>query len=135
TIAITLEPDAVAAYDSALASRGWRALAWPLLVDEPAGAPLPDETDACGWIAVTSPRGAAYAAEAYARLPRARIAALGPSTARALRRRGLPVHAVSAQGSGASLARTLAAFPTAPAPVLLVQVEDALPDLVEGLRA
>lgn len=134
TLALTLSPDACAPYAARLAPRGWRALSWPLLVDEPTGAPLPSAAADARWIAATSPRAAPYAREAYERGgSRARIAALGPATARALRHERLPVHVVSREGHGASLADAIAAFPAPPQTVLLAQAEDALPDLAEGL--
>lgn len=135
-VALTLAPDAVSAYAATLATKGWTPAPWPLLVEEPTGASPPPEAQSVAWVAVTSPRGAPYAASFVAslggRVPR--IAALGPATTRALRRAGLPVHVVSPRGHGADLAEALSQFPAPPGPVLLPQAEDALTDLADGLR-
>jgi hydroxymethylbilane synthase len=81
---------------------------------EPAGGAL-DAALAAGdrydWIVVTSANGAAAAAEALARvgrLPaRARWAAVGPATARALERAGIPVGFVPARATGSDLGHEL----------------------------
>lgn len=134
-IAITLDDDAVMDYDARVAAHGWRAVPWSLLAEEPTTTPLPPEANASRWIAVTSPRGAPYAAAVRARTGGARVAALGPATAHALRRQGLPVHAVSADGTGDGLATAIGSFRDPKGPVLLVQAEGARPDLAAGLRS
>lgn len=134
-VALTLAPEAVEAYEDALASKGWTPAPWPLLSEEETEGDLPPGAADGGWVALTSPRAAPFAARFVrslgGRAPR--VAALGPATARALRRAGLPVHVVSPKGSGADLADAIARFPAPPQAVLLPQAEDALPDLAEGL--
>ena len=134
-VALTLATEAMEAYVDTLASKGWTPTPWSLLVEEETRADLPSGAPDAGWVAVTSPRAAPFAARFVrglgGRVPR--VAALGPATTRALRRVGLPVHVVSAKGNGADLADAIARFPASAQPVLLPQAEDALPDLAEGL--
>lgn len=134
--ALTLSPDACAAYEASFAEAGWRALPWEIIETVPTGAPAPPRADV-KWVAVPSPRSASHAAAwlAERRLPLPRVAALGPATARALRALGVPVHVVSPDGTGAGLAEAIAAFPAQPGPVLLPQAREPMPDLAEGLAA
>lgn len=134
-VAITLGPEACATYERALAQRAWAPEPWLLLEIEETNASLPIAAHDARWIAVASPHASTHAAHAYAgtRAEAPRVAALGAATARSLRRRGLPVHVVSPEATGASLAEAVARFPAAPTTVLLPQSEDALPDLEDGL--
>ena len=133
TLLLTLSAQACRAYEEPLARRGWRVVPWELLEAEPTGALPPADAARARWVAVASPRAAPFAARWLEGREGARVAALGPATARALRAEGAPVHAVSAEGTGASLADALARFPGAQGPVLLPRSDDALPDLEEGL--
>lgn len=135
TLLLTLPSESCDAYADALAAAGWRAVPLPLVAHEPTAAPLPTGASRAAWIAVPSPRAAPFALQALeAQKAETRVAALGPATARALRALGAPVHVVAPDGTGASLAEAIAAFPADPAPVLLPQSTQALPDLADGLR-
>ena len=135
-LALTLAPDACAAYEATLAEAGWRVVPWDLIETPPTGEAPPARADV-KWLAVASPRGAPHAARWLAdrRPPLPRVAALGPATARALRALGLPVHVVSPGGTGQSLADAIAVFPAPPGPVLLPQARAPTPELAEGLSA
>ncbi|HEX2065803.1 MAG TPA: uroporphyrinogen-III synthase, partial [Candidatus Thermoplasmatota archaeon] len=134
-VAITLDAERVRDYAGPLARQGWRAEPWPLTVHAPTQAPLPRRWDKAGWVAVASPRAAPFARQAVAQMPRpVRIAAVGSATALALRREGLPVHAVSRNATGEGLASAIASFPTAPGPVLVPQAQEPLGDLEAGLH-
>lgn len=133
-VLLTLAPDRMPAYRAILAPAGFSADALEVLHCEPTRAPLPPGSAAADWIAVTSPRAAPYALEAARAAPRARIAAVGPATAHALRRLALPVHAMSPDGTGAGLAQAIAA--TSPAKqVLAVQAVEPAGGLADGLEA
>lgn len=136
-VALTLPPEQVEDWRAPLAAGGWGAHAWPLIETRPTGAAPPAEAGDAAWLALPSPRAAEPAARAYADAPtvKPRVAALGAATARAARRRGLPVHVVSRGSTGASLAAEVARFPAPPGKVLVPQSTDALPDLAEGLRS
>lgn len=136
TLTVTLSPDSLAPYEHALRPYGWGIASWALVATFPTGEPTPKDTEAAAWIALTSPRAASTAAAWLAQRPGPppRVAALGPATARALRREGAPVHLVSRDGTGAGLADDIAAFPAARGPVLLAQGESALDDLAHGLH-
>jgi uroporphyrinogen-III synthase len=135
-LVVTLPVDACEAYAPALAQAGWAIVPWELIHDAPTRAPLPPDAGTAAWIAITSPRAAPsarHALDAHTGPP-PRIAALGPATARALRRHNMPLHLVASGTTGASLADDLARFPANPATVLLPQATDALPDLARGLE-
>lgn len=136
TLLLTLPPESCRAYAEALAAAGWSVASWETIADAPTDAPAPREARTARWIAVPSPRAARHAHRILTvRGDTPRIAALGPATARALRALGHPVHVVAPDGTGASLAEAIAAFPAAPADVLIPQSKRALPDLADGLRA
>lgn len=134
-IAITLNHEAAASYDEALAPHGVRVIAWTLLRETPTQAPPPAPLSAAAWLAFTSPR-AVHMVRAHladpSRLPR--IAALGAATARALRSIDLPVHVVSRDATAESLAEAIVAFGAPPGVVLLPQSTRAHPTLADGLR-
>ena len=136
-VLLTLPADACEAYAPTLAEKGWRVVPWELIAVQPTQAPPPPGADRAGWLAVASPRAAPHAA-AHAdalRGPLPRVAALGPATARALRRHGLPVHVLAPEGTGAGLADAIAAFPAEPAPVLVPQATRPIAGLRAGLEA
>ncbi|HLE97510.1 MAG TPA: uroporphyrinogen-III synthase, partial [Candidatus Thermoplasmatota archaeon] len=105
---------------------------------ETTNAPPPETAwREASWAVVTSAR----AAEPLAALDReapnaaARIGAVGPATARALRRAGLPVHLVSPDGTGAGLARVLLARWPPTGPVVFPAADRPsrdLPDAIVG---
>lgn len=83
------------------------------------------------WLFVTSPNGAeAYAAVHGSTVPQ-RVAAVGATTAAALRGRGIDVQLVPTQQNAEALAAAVA-VPVGRA--LVVQAIDAAPTLVDGLR-
>lgn len=134
-LVLTLPAEACEAYAPTLARAGWAIVPWELIHDAPTHAPLPPGADTAAWIAITSPRAAPNARHALDRHtgPTPRVAALGPATARALRRLDVPVHLVASGSTGASLADEIARFPAKPSSVLLPQASHALPDLAHGL--
>jgi uroporphyrinogen-III synthase len=79
------------------------------------------------WVAYTSANAAGVTPPHGAR-----VAAVGPATADALRARGVEVALVPPEAIADSL---VAAFPAGPGRVLVPQAERARPTLVEGLRA
>lgn len=133
-VLLTLAADRIHAYSAILGPAGFTTEAVEVLHAEPTGTPLPDPASTSDWIAATSPRAAPYAAEAAKAAPRARIAAVGPATAQALRHLGLPVHALSPDGTGAGLAHSIAAT-APPTRVLVVQATEPAGGLAEGLQA
>ncbi len=113
---------------------------YPFEYESTLEGPLPrDLLDAwrdCGWVLLTSHR----AAEALARLAREaprvgpRIGVVGPRTAAALRRRGLPVHFVARGETADALVRELAALAAADDRFLYLAAEDARDDISRGLK-
>jgi uroporphyrinogen-III synthase len=99
------------------------------IVDEPDGLTALQRTaiDKFDWVVVTSPNGASRLAPALPSTP-LRIAAVGAATAAALPRCDLVPHEQSAAG-------LVAAFPSGPGSVLVVQAVDAAPTMVSGLIA
>ncbi|MHB1260447.1 MAG: hydroxymethylbilane synthase [Thermoplasmatota archaeon] len=133
-VLLTLSADRLSAYRAILAPAGFRVDTLEVLHAEPTDIPLPDSASQSDWIAVTSPRAAAYAVEAASAIPRARMAAVGPATAQALRGLGLPVHAIAHDGTGAGLAQTIHAT-APPVQVLAVQAAEPAGGLTEDLQA
>jgi uroporphyrinogen-III synthase len=118
-----------------LASLGARVVARPTIAFGPPADPGPMRAAAAcryDWIAVTSPQGA-RALDA-ARLPRARVAAVGEGTARVLRGLGFAPEVVGA-GDAASFAAALLLAARAGERVLVVRPETARDVLPESLQA
>ena len=112
-----------------LEARGYRVSAVPTVVTRPLAVSWPDLA-AFDWVVVTSASGV----QALPAIPGGpRWAAVGESTAGALRARGATVDLVPSEANGAALADSL------PDPagkrVLLVRASGADPDLPAGLRA
>ncbi|HEX4979199.1 MAG TPA: uroporphyrinogen-III C-methyltransferase [Acidimicrobiales bacterium] len=104
----------------------------PLITIE-AGDPLPDPR-AFDWVVLTSPNAveALFASLRDARgLGSARVAAVGPGTAAALRARGVEADLVPARSNAEGLVE---GFPPGPGSVLLPQSAIARPALADGLR-
>lgn len=111
-----------------LQRRGYRVAAVPTVVVRATAVEWP-ELNHFDWIVMTSPAGVRALPEI---VTGPRWAAVGESTAAALRARGADVDLVPAEASGAGLA---AALPDAEgARVLLVRASLADPDLPAGLR-
>lgn len=130
---------------AALAAAGAEVALLPLLEIVPPTDPLPLEQAArelgrYQWIVLTSVNGVAALAQ---RIPAnapvaARIAAVGPATAAALRRHGLAPHLIPDPDTGASaqgLLATLAPHARPGSRILLPQAHDAAPELARGLTA
>ena len=111
-----------------LESRGYRVIAVPTVALRPVEAAWP-ELERFDWIVLTSAAGV----EALPATPRGpRWAAVGRSTANALRARGVEVDLVPAESNGSALG---AALPDPQgARVLLVRASLADPDLLVALR-
>jgi hydroxymethylbilane synthase len=92
--------------------------------------------EAWDWVVVTSAQTVASLEDAgfglADRLGGAKVAAVGPTTAAALARVGVPVDLVAEPGGGTALA---AAFPSGPGRVLLPGAEDASTEPTRGLTA
>jgi uroporphyrinogen-III synthase len=111
-----------------LESRGFRVIAVPTVLTRPLDVEWPT-LDRFDWIVLTSAAGV----EALPTTPAGpRWAAVGQSTARALRARGVEADVVPAEANGAALAEALP--DPAGARVLLVRATLADPDLPSGLR-
>lgn len=111
-----------------LESRGYRVIAVPTVVTPPLDAQWP-ALDRFDWILLTSAAGV----EALPSTPCGpRWAAVGESTAKALRARGVEVDVLPIETNGAALAEALP--DPAGSRVLLVRASLADPDLPSGLR-
>jgi uroporphyrinogen-III synthase len=84
------------------------------------------------WLLITSPNGAESYAVARGSVTPRRVAAVGTTTATALRDHGIEVHLVPSQQRADALA---AAVPDPVGRALVVQAADAAPTLVDDLRA
>lgn len=120
-----------------LVARGAEPVVVPLVrierVDEEAARLTALDLTGVAWVVVTSPNGAAALCDALgSRSGAGRVAAVGSTTAAALRDRGWPVDLVPERQSGADL---VAAMPAGPGDVVVVQAEGAEPTVVEGLAA
>lgn len=114
-----------------LTALGCEAVRWPLIEIEPLGDE-PLELAAYDWVVVTSPNGADELARRAASAPR-RLAAIGPGTAAALRRRGLEPDLVPGVSTQEGL---LAELPRSDgAPVLVAAAEGARRLLADELGA
>jgi hydroxymethylbilane synthase len=134
-VLLTLASERMGPYQRALKQAGWEAASWSPLHTIETGKPLPIDASQARWIAVTSPRAATFALQAATALSGPmRLAAVGPATARELRRLDLPVHVVAPEGTGASLAEAIARFPAEACAVLVPQAREAEGGLVEGLQ-
>ncbi len=147
TIVVTRAKEQSSALASALEAHGARTLAVPLIAIGP--APDAARVDAAArslgdyhWVAFTSPNGvgafvralAATGAVEPARFAGARIAAVGPGTAAALERAGLPVDRVAAEHRGEGLAASILEVARAGERVLLPRAKVARDALPEALR-
>ena len=111
-----------------LECRGYRVIAVPTVVTRPLDVEWP-ALDRFDWIVLTSAAGV----EALPSTPHGpRWAAVGQSTAKALRARGVEVGVLPGEANGASLAEALP--DPAGTRVLLVRASLADPDLPSGLR-
>jgi uroporphyrinogen-III synthase len=151
--AITRPPDATAALGTLLAEAGGSLAAYPLIRIEPTQSPALARAAAriedYDWVVVTSAHAAAAlaAVRAEAGWPAGvRVAAVGPMTAGALERSGIPVTAVAAPGDehGPGLVRALntaerqgseESTPLAGRRVLYPCSDRARPAVRDGLRA
>lgn len=135
TVLLTLDSARMQSYQQLLAPAGWNVEPWSAIHTEPTGRPMPRDAAQARWVAVTSPRSVPFAQEAAQNLPGPlRFAAVGPATAAAFRQRGLPVHVVSREGTGSSLAQAIGLFPSPPGAVLVPQATEPAGGLAEGLR-
>ena len=127
-IAVTRPAGADAELAEALREHGHEVISCPLIALEPLGD---DPIDASGydWLVVTSRNGADEVARRLTGRP-ARIAAVGPATAEALRAQGFVVDLVPAEASQDGL---LAELPRPPGRVLLAAAEGARRLLVDEL--
>ncbi len=143
-VLVTRAADDAAPWVDALARRGHEVLTLPCLAIEPIDDPatrtaLRDGLATSAWIALTSPHGVdAVARLAGAPLPAAlRVAAVGPATARACRDAFSRCDLEASDGTGASLARELAALmardPRPPRRVLAPGADRARLSLEEAL--
>jgi uroporphyrinogen-III synthase len=109
---------------------GHEVVSCPLIAVEPLGE---DPIDASGydWLVVTSRNGAEELGRRLSGRP-ARVAAVGPGTAEALREQGLPVDLVPAVASQEGLVEEL---PRPPGRVLLAAAEGARRLLVDAVGA
>jgi uroporphyrinogen-III synthase len=93
---------------------GGEVVAFPTLAIEP--LPLDEETlarlapDAYDWVVYTSANAVEFSVDRLGRPGRARVAAIGSGTARALAARGIEVHAVPAAGADSEGLLALPAF-------------------------
>ena len=101
--------------------------------DSPQIARAIAEIDSFDWIVFTSANGVRFFRELCKHLARARIAAVGPATAAALREAGVDVDFVPDEFVGEALARTLG--DVAGRRILLPRAEAANADIVDLLRA
>lgn len=120
-----------------LARLGLPTLHWPVVgieyADPAAWASERDAIDTFDWIAFTSAHAVEAVTDALSVVPRARIAAVGPSTAEALRTRGWPVDVVGDGGGAEGLVNALAQAGVHGQRVLHPASSRALPMLSEGL--
>jgi uroporphyrinogen-III synthase len=114
-----------------LEALGHEVVSCPLIEIEPVDGGDPLDVGAYDWVVVTSPNGAELLLE-RARGPLPRVAAIGPGTADALRRRGVEPDLVPAVSTQEGL---LADFPPTPGRVLVAAAEDARRLLVDELAA
>lgn len=135
-VVVTRSSDQAGSLADLLAARGAEPVVVPLVQIEAIADGVdqlraldPAEFD---WLLVTSPNGAdAYVAVHGSAAP-PRVAAVGATTAAALRDRGIEVHLVPTQQRADALA---VAVPDPVGRVLVVQAADAAPTLVDDLRA
>lgn len=109
---------------------GCEPVVWPLIAIEPLGDE-PIDPSGYDWVVVTSPNGAAELARRLT-APPARLAAIGPGTAAALRARGHEPHLVPRESSQEAL---LAELPRPAGRVLVAAAEGARRLLADELRA
>lgn len=136
-VLLAFDEGTAAPYVALLREAGAMALAVQPFAVEATNAPAPEDAwRRASWVAVTSARAAPHVADLATRAPnaKARFAAVGPGTARAMRKAGLPVHLVSPDGTGEGLAHVLLRRWPPEGPVLLPAAEKPSPDLPEALR-
>lgn len=123
-----------------LAARGAEPVVVPLVrveqIDDELARLASIDLAAVAWLVVTSPNGAAALSDARGAAPAGarvlQVAAVGSTTAAALRERGWPVDLVPERQSGADL---VAAMPAGVGEVLVVQAEGAERVVADGLAA
>lgn len=135
-VVVTRSSDQAGSLAELLAGRGAEPVVVPLveMVAEADGVAALRAVDpgAFDWLLVTSPNGADAYAAVHGSLAPPRVAAVGATTAATLRERGITVDLVPDQQRADALA---AAVPVPVGRALVVQAVDALPTLVDGLRA
>ncbi|HEY8211022.1 MAG TPA: uroporphyrinogen-III synthase [Myxococcaceae bacterium] len=129
-----------------LEDEGARVTALPLLELVPPGDTRPLQATAerlarFDWVAFASPSAAAALVDAarqagtFDQLRRAKLAAVGPRTARALRSHGLPVERQADAGGGAALAEAMRPSLHPGDRVLLPAAEDGRPELSDAMES
>jgi hydroxymethylbilane synthase len=140
-VLLVADSETAAAYRPVLEGAGLRVESWYPFEYEPTFARTipPDLLEAwegCAWFLLTSRRAAAALERLTRDAPRKGplVGVVGPRTAAALRRRGLPVHYVSKGATAVALAEELAAVARDDDRLLYLSAEDARQDLAAGLR-
>ncbi|MFZ9627836.1 MAG: uroporphyrinogen-III synthase [Ilumatobacteraceae bacterium] len=135
-IVVTRAADQAGALVDLVGQRGGEPVVVPLVAVVPVASGLaelrrlaPDDFD---WLVVTSPNGVDAYVSVHDRAP-AHVAAVGTTTAEALRARRVEVDLVPAEQRASALAHALIATVPA-ATALVVQSAEAAPDLVDALR-
>ncbi|MEE9268154.1 MAG: hydroxymethylbilane synthase [Thermoplasmata archaeon] len=140
-VLLVADGETAAAYGPPLRAAGFRVESWYPFAYEPTfGGPIPqsllDAWEDSSWVLLTSHRASGVLDRLIREAPRKgpQVGVVGPRTARAVRRRGLPVHYVSKSGTAASLARELASLAEGGDRFLHLAAEDAREDLARDLR-
>ena len=130
-IVVTRARDQAGPLVERLEALGHEVVSCPLIEIEPLDADVPLDVAPYDWVVVTSPNGAELLLDrARGTLPR--VAAIGPGTGDALRRRGIEPSLVPTVSTQEGL---LDEFPTSAGRVLVAAAEDARRVLVDGLGA
>jgi uroporphyrinogen-III synthase len=114
TVIVTRPAHQAAGLASQLESAGARVFAWPTLTIEP--ITIDDtqrerwSTDRHDWLVYTSANAVEHASRLWRRPPRARVAAIGRATARALRARGIDVDLTPTAGADSEALLATTAF-------------------------
>ncbi len=137
TLLTTLEEESATRYGPLLSRHGWRVIPWTLIESQPTGVPPPAVREPF-WVAVTSVRAVPFVQRLVERPDGSwrsfRVAANGPATAFALRCAGLPVHAVSRDGTGRGVADVIDVFPAERKEVVWPAAKQPAGGLSETLR-